>query len=221
MICPLCFKSQNLTVISGPDDRLFRNCSHCKLNFTNTKLKRSEISVAKQNNKVAKSSKLMKKLLETVNFSGERGGKAICIGTKVGVDFQNALQKTGYDFDFEETNYISSGSEPAYDLVMAIGTFEDFFFPAKEVDQITNLLAPEGILIIVTDLWQNLEQFSKWTFAKNPHHVSFFHEDTFNYVCEKYGFKKLSFEEGRIMVLEKLSPADEAVVLEIEMAEIN
>lgn len=91
-----------------------------------------------------------------------------------------------------------------YDFIFSTEAFEHFFHPIKEVEKIKSLIKKNGLLIIMTERWKNYEQFCNWYYPGDPTHVSFYHDDTFDYICRNYAFEKLYDDSQRVIILRKL-----------------
>ena len=94
--------------------------------------------------------------------------------------------------------------EGEFDFIFATEVIEHFFNPGQELLRIQGLLKPGGILTLMTELWDSVEKFSGWSYARDNTHVSFYHEKTMEYICTHYGFKKLSPGSTRVRVLKKM-----------------
>lgn len=96
--------------------------------------------------------------------------------------------------------------EGHFDFIFATEVVEHFFHPAQELQRISVLLKPGGILTIMTEPWVTLEGFSEWHYAKDMTHVCFYHAKTVAYICTRYGFEKLNHDSPRVSVLKKFIP---------------
>ncbi|MEZ0472941.1 class I SAM-dependent methyltransferase [Luteimonas salinilitoris] len=75
-----------------------------------------------------------------------------------------------------------------YDFVICTEVVEHFHRPRVEFDRLASLLRPGGWLAIMTQ-WQPPDlSFQQWHYVRDPTHVSFYAERTFDWIAEKYGF---------------------------------
>ncbi|MEX1121295.1 MAG: class I SAM-dependent methyltransferase, partial [Balneolales bacterium] len=88
-----------------------------------------------------------------------------------------------------------------YDFIFATECFEHFNYPDREIKRLKSLIKPGGILTVMTINWKNLEDFPNWHYAKDPTHVSFFRQETFDFICKKYGFEELPCRNARVTIL--------------------
>ncbi|MFO7656607.1 MAG: class I SAM-dependent methyltransferase [Bacteroidales bacterium] len=112
------------------------------------------------------------------------------------------LEQQGYKCDNYDPLFFPGLPEKKYDFIFATECFEHFFFPAKEIQLIKNLLKPGGILTIMTETWKSDEAFASWYYAKDSTHVSFFHNHTFGFIAEKFGFEAKECSNERVMILQ-------------------
>jgi SAM-dependent methyltransferase len=118
------------------------------------------------------------------------------------------LQQAGYKTDNYDPYFfpeLNTGSR--YDFIFATECFEHFFAPAKELERLSGLLKESGILVVMTERWEDLEGFRHWYYARDPTHVSFYHSRTFEYIGSRSGFKTLYSDRSRVIILQKVSEA--------------
>ena len=92
---------------------------------------------------------------------------------------------------------------PPYDFIFSTETFEHFHHPKQEMEKLSQLLKPNGILTIMTDHWQTPEKFDNWYYITDATHVCFYHAKTFNYIKTAYGFTSLYADKERVVILKK------------------
>jgi hypothetical protein len=65
------------------------------------------------------------------------------------------------------------------------------------------LLKSEGILVVMTQLWNDTARFKGWRYATDPTHVVFYHANTFRFIAAHFGFNILEIKKGRVVILQK------------------
>jgi hypothetical protein len=81
---------------------------------------------------------------------------------------------------------------------------EHFRYPKVDFLKMDKLLKPKGYLSIMTDHWESLDQFANWYYKRDVTHVSFFHKNTFAFICAHLGYE-LKYGDGqRVVVMQKL-----------------
>ncbi len=211
VMCPLCFNKESFVVVEGPDSRMYRECKKCSLIFTESRFLPSKESERKRylthNNGI--------QYKGYINFLNQAIEPALPLLTNKmqGLDFgcgpeptlSVLLEKKGFSCDNYDPFFFPEMPGDAYDFVFATECFEHFFFPEKEIQRIKNLLKPEGILIVMTETWKSAEAFKTWYYPKDFTHVSFYHNQTFDFIAAKFGFKAIESNKERVMILQKES----------------
>ena len=92
-----------------------------------------------------------------------------------------------------------------YDFITASEVVEHFYSPQKEFDLLANQLKPNGLLALMTALYDDSIDFKNWYYRKDPTHVAFYSRATFNYLARKYYFLDPEFIGPRVILLQKRS----------------
>lgn len=92
--------------------------------------------------------------------------------------------------------------QESYDYIICSEVAEHFYQPAAEFKKLNQLLNPNGRLILMTLLYNDQINFSTWHYRSDPTHVFFYSEDTIEFICRMFNFKKLLLK-GRLIVLKK------------------
>jgi hypothetical protein len=94
--------------------------------------------------------------------------------------------------------------DESYDFVTCTETFEHFSIPFKEMVTMTACLKPQGYLLIMTEMYPELEDFANWGYRQDPTHVTFLSPSSLQWLAEKWGYDILN-ATGRIFLLQKKS----------------
>jgi SAM-dependent methyltransferase len=73
-----------------------------------------------------------------------------------------------------------------YDFVTCTEVVEHFRRPQEEFQRLFGLLKPSGYLGVMTKLVIDTDAFSRWHYKNDPTHVSFFSEDTLQWLATTY-----------------------------------
>ncbi len=92
----------------------------------------------------------------------------------------------------------------AYDFLFATECVEHFRYPKDDFLKMDNLLKRKGVLSIMTDHWQSLDQFATWYYKRDITHVSFYHQRTFAFICSQAGYELKYTDKQRVVVMKKL-----------------
>ncbi|MFN3405439.1 MAG: class I SAM-dependent methyltransferase [Cytophagaceae bacterium] len=110
------------------------------------------------------------------------------------------LKKENINCDNYDPFFFPSFPEDRYDLIFSTETFEHFFHPDKELKRICSLLNKEGLLVIMTEFWKDINHFNNWHYKRDLTHVSFFHPETMLYISRNFPLKMIFTDENRIAV---------------------
>jgi hypothetical protein len=87
-----------------------------------------------------------------------------------------------YDPFFFPNEFISSKE---YDFISCTETVEHFFTPSKEFNTLNSLLKDKGWLGIMTSFMTKDKFFKNWYYRKDPTHVVFYCEKTFDVIAQQ------------------------------------
>lgn len=206
--CPLCASAIEFTEIEGPNARRYKQCKNCSLIFLDPRFRLTR--TAEKNHYRKHENGIQHK--GYVTFLNRAISPAISFlkPGMTGLDYgcgpvptlsllmeQKGFKCENYDPIFIPHLDILKG----FDFIFATECFEHFFYPAKEMQQLKSLLRPQGVLIVMTERWHKIEDFKKWYYATDPTHVAFYHNSTFKFIEEKYGFERIWSDESRVVIL--------------------
>ena len=92
--------------------------------------------------------------------------------------------------------------ENGFDFIVSTEAIEHFHAPRREWKEWMSLLSESGILVIMTKRWLSAERFAQWHYKNDQTHVSFFHDDTFEYLANTYGFA-LNFVSNDVVLMQR------------------
>lgn len=91
-----------------------------------------------------------------------------------------------------------------FDFIIASEVFEHLAYPAKELQLLKSILKKNGLLGVMTQLYNDDDKLDKWWYLKDETHISVYHRDTFDYISENYGFSILYCDKG-VLILKSLT----------------
>ncbi len=209
-ICPLCSENHRINQAEGPGKRIFLECGTCRLIFI---LSKFHPSPEEEKNRYLKHQNNFNdpEYAEFLNKAIKPALKYIKPGSS-GLDYgcghipalSLLLKKHGISCDnYDPFFFPELKTDKQYDFIFIVESAEHFFYPGKEFDQITALLMPEGILVLMTQLWKEEKDFKNWWYARDITHVSFYHQDTIDYICKSFNLKMGSCNEPGVFILKK------------------
>ncbi len=73
-----------------------------------------------------------------------------------------------------------------YDFITATEVFEHLRQPSLELEKLFAILKPGGVLGVMTKRIPRKEMFSAWHYIRDPTHICFYAEKTFQWIAAEY-----------------------------------
>ena len=89
-----------------------------------------------------------------------------------------------------------------YDFITCTETAEHFYDPFKEFNTLNDLLKPGGWLGVMTSFLTSDEMFENWYYRRDPTHVTFYCEKTFQVIASQRNWK-CEIKSKDIVLLQK------------------
>lgn len=89
-----------------------------------------------------------------------------------------------------------------YDYIFSCEVFEHFYNPKAEIKKLISLLKPNGLLLIMTHLYNGVRSFNKWYYRRDPTHVFIYTAKTINYISQSFNLD-LEKQTERIIIFKK------------------
>lgn len=212
MQCPLCLARKPLKNIRGADQRRYRLCGGCSLIFTDPQC---YLSTAEEKahyetheNSIENGSYVgfLNRLVEPMLPYLDRHMRGLDYGCGPGPTLSVMMQRRGIECEDYDPLFVKRKLQPPYDFITATECFEHFHRPGEEIQRIASLLRPGGLLGVMTERWQSEEAFADWYYTRDPTHVSFYHTETFDYLCRRFGFSRVWMDDKQVMILRREGP---------------
>lgn len=101
----------------------------------------------------------------------------------------NNYKCLGYDIFYKNNKELLAQK---YDYITSSEVIEHFYNPKKEFELLKSLLKPNGVLYLMTDIFdEQTKKFSSWYYKNDPTHVFMYQKQTFEVIKELYGFNKV------------------------------
>ncbi len=208
--CPLCGESRQISPVPGADAREYFLCGNCCLVFVDSRFHPSQAEARKRyeqhNNSpddagyVAFLNSVLKPMLGLIR-TGMRG---LDYGCGPGPALSGLVRRAGIECSDFDPLFFPEPPQPPYDFIFSTETFEHFFNPRSEIEKLRNMLADDGYLGVMTELWDSIGRFKTWHYSRDFTHVSFYHSRTFEYIRAEFGFEKVFDDGRRVFVLKKI-----------------
>ncbi len=117
--------------------------------------------------------------------------KGLDFGSGTGPVISKMLNDENYDI-LQYDPFFANHSEllkKHYDYIICCEVFEHFHSPCSEIKNLRNMLKKNGELLIMTLLYNDDIDFSKWFYRRDPTHIFIYRKETFRYVARKMNFE--------------------------------
>lgn len=106
----------------------------------------------------------------------------------------------GYDpfFAADET-----ALDARYDFVSCTEVLEHMHAPLRDLARIDAMLAPGGVLGLMTELRPPMAGFSRWHYHRDPTHVGFHSEASLRWIARRFGWESIRLDR-RVSLWRKL-----------------
>lgn len=110
------------------------------------------------------------------------------VGSGPGPTLSVMLTEAGYPTAIYDPFYAPDEQvwQREYDFVTASEVVEHLHDPGTSLDRMWQVIRPGGWLGIMTKRVQNAQAFQRWHYKQDPTHVSFFAEETFNWLAQRW-----------------------------------
>lgn len=208
--CPLCYTVSFSPEIEGSKGRWLHFCNNCKLVFEERKNRPEREEETKRylehENGIQNEGYVahLNQVIEPTVKYLYPGWHGLDFGCGPAPTLNKLVEQKGFSCELYDPIFYPELPQGSFDFVFATECFEHFFSPAHEIKKLLDLLNSGGILAILTQFWQEKSQFKNWWYANDLTHVVFYHEQTFRFIAENYGFNILEIQKGRVVILRKM-----------------
>ncbi len=131
-------------------------------------------------------------------------GKGLDYGSGPGPTLQLMFQEAGFEMEGFDPFFANRPEllVRKYDFITCTEAAEHFHRPRVEFTKLDGLLNPLGHLTILTGIWWEEMIFADWYYQRDPTHVIFFHQNTFRWIANHFGWK-LFFEGRNVVTFQK------------------
>ncbi|MBK9264301.1 MAG: class I SAM-dependent methyltransferase [Polyangiaceae bacterium] len=118
------------------------------------------------------------------------GAKGLDIGSGPGPTLSVMLEERGFDMTVYDPYFAPDAAalQRTYDFITATETVEHFCCPGREFARLYDLLRPNAILGIMTEMVTGERRFDEWHYPRDPTHVSFYRKSTMEWIASHFGF---------------------------------
>lgn len=116
------------------------------------------------------------------------GAQGLDFGCGPGPTLSHIMEEAGFTCENYDPFFADDRTllDHQYDFVTATEVFEHLYDPRATMEQLVRMLAPGGVLAIMTEMVISPERFEQWWYHTDPTHVSFFSPKTFEWLAKQH-----------------------------------
>ncbi|WP_217907712.1 MULTISPECIES: class I SAM-dependent methyltransferase [Desulfosediminicola] len=209
LVCRLC-GADEVTFFHADDTREYYRCRECKLVFVpqqfwlSAKKEKAEYDLHQNSEDDSGYRKFLSRLSGPVISRLNAGAHGLDFGCGPGSPLAKLFAEQGFSVELYDPLYRNEPSllEKQYDFICATEVAEHFKEPGKEFQSLFGMLKHGGLLGIMTKRVLGLQAFRNWHYIRDSTHVSFFSEETFDYLANQYN-AELSVEGNDVVLFNR------------------
>lgn len=213
LTCPLCHAEAPEDEISTQDGRTFQHCPVCDLVFVSPAFlpgpaeERAQYDHHENSPEDAGYVRFLEQLATPMLPYLKTGWRGLDYGSGPNPTLSGLFRAQGLTCDDYDPVYGPLHLEPPYDFIVSTECFEHFHRPYGDLVRICDLLAPGGLLGVMTLLWTDLHRIPEWHYARDITHTTFYHARTFDYMEHAFGLHQVWSDSRRVVILRADSAA--------------
>ena len=143
----------------------------------------------------------LKRLILPLDTFLRHGDAVLDYGSGPEPVFAELLRRKGFNVQTYDPFFSSLFlDEERYNAVTSVEVFEHFHNPAKELKTIFLLIEQGGFLGIMTERHNASTDFKTWYYTKDPTHVGYFSDATFEWIETKYSLRRVYDDKERVLI---------------------
>lgn len=209
LLCPLCTDGNAKQPVTGQDDRRYFLCQRCRLIFAHAEHllappeERARYETHENSIYNRGYVRYLGRLLDPLLPHLDHGMRGLDFGCGPGPTLSEMIRQHGMTCEAYDPFFFPRPPSPPYDFIVSTECFEHFHRPRETIESIVALLAPGGVLGVMTKWWINEDAFAQWQYTQDDTHVAFFHGDTFRYLCLAYPLSMMYDDGDRVVLLQR------------------
>lgn len=208
-ICPLC-NSLDLKQFSKDKKREYLKCNNCSTIFV-PKCYHLSIEDEKRRYDLHTNSaddifyvNFLDRIVEPVINRIKKGNKGLDFGCGPGPILKELfshhnIELWEYDLYYKNTSQLLIQN---WDFIITTEVVEHLKEPMSVISELWNIIKNDGILAIMTSLYNNKINFASWYYKGDPTHIVFFTKESFIWIADKLN-AKVEFIDKDIIILKK------------------
>lgn len=188
--CPLCGDAASDLTMPSSTGRTYAHCRTCDLihahigDLLSPKVERARYSEHDNTLDNEGYVAMFEEFLARAVIPYTSGARALDFGCGPGPVLAHLLRRRGFIVDvydpffFPHRGFLSR----EYDLVTSTEVFEHLRDPAEVLETLCGLIAPGGVLAIMTHLHPGVDSFADWWYHRDPTHIVFYSERSLEWI---------------------------------------
>ena len=196
MICNIC-RSNAASSFNTLDSKTYWSCNVCgckyldKLYFIDPVEEEQRYLEHNNNIKDNEYRAFLSRLSDPLKEKISLGSNGLDFGCGTGPALADMLTQDGFKVELYDPFFFPDKGvlSKQYDFITCTETVEHFCDPFKEFNTLNDLLKPGGWLGVMTSFLTSDEMFESWYYRRDPTHVSFYCEKTFQVIASQRNWK--------------------------------
>ncbi len=207
--CPLC-QTQQVEHYHSDKCRSYWHCQQCDLVFVDKTQQLScddEKAIYQQHENGPEDEgyrRFLNRMAVPIQQRLPKGSKGLDFGCGPGPTLSLMLEEQGYQMSVYDLYFADHPKvlQQSYDFITSTEVFEHLAGPKTELERLLAILNPGGYLGIMTKRVLNPEAFSRWHYKNDQTHITFFSENSFHWLAQRYGLE-LEIVDNDVVLLRK------------------
>ena len=209
MNCPLCNRGESIHFTTC-DNKRYWKCAVCQLRFLDPRsLPTSQTEYnhyLHHENEIAdpRYRQFLQKLAGPLLAKLAPGSNGLDFGCGQGPALAAMLGEAGHNVMLYDPYFYPrlDGLSTTHEFITCTETAEHFHDPAREFERFNRLLKPGGWLAIMTCFQSDDKKFKNWHYRRDPTHVAFYRQETFQWLARQYGWS-CEFPTKDVVLMQK------------------
>ncbi len=206
-LCPVC-RNPSCTEFMSIDGLDYWRCPRCQVRFLepaqrpDRQREKAEYDRHQNSTDDPNYRRFFLLLFEDLTKHLATGLNGLDFGCGPGPALAVMLEEAGYRMSLFDPFYAPDSGvlERSYDFITCTEVVEHLHDPAGVFKQLDGCLKSGGWLAIMTRFQTDDARFVNWHYRRDPTHVVFYREETFNWLGEHFGWKVETSPPNRVLI---------------------